>query len=63
MESLNGGNGVGRLPGLSAGSAASTIAGPPIGEVVDTSVANFIGPRLPAQRRPAVRRLRQGDRP
>ena len=41
MESVNGGNGLGRLSGLSAGSAASIAVGSPIGEVVDTSVASF----------------------
>ena len=42
MESVNGGgNGVGSLPGLRTGSPASIDTAPPIGEIVDTSVADF----------------------
>ncbi len=46
MESLNGGNGHRGVPGLSpastAGIAHDAPAGMPIGEIVDTSVANFM---------------------
>jgi hypothetical protein len=46
MESLNGGNGHGGVPGLSPASAAGIAngapAGEPIGEIVDTAVADFV---------------------
>jgi hypothetical protein len=43
MESLNGGNGHGGVPGLSPASLAQgDPAGLPIGEIVDTSVADFV---------------------
>jgi hypothetical protein len=41
MASVNGGNGVGHLPSLHTGSGTSIDTAPPIGEVVDTSVADF----------------------
>ena len=41
MESVNGGNGLGHVPGLGTRSAVSIAVGSPIGEVVDTSVAGF----------------------
>src|SRR4051795_3555774 len=45
MESVNGGNGLGRRPlvgGASiAGSVTGAVVGAPIGEIVDTSVAEF----------------------
>ena len=42
MESLNGGNGHGGVPGLSPASAAGIANGVPIGEIVDTAVADFV---------------------
>src|SRR5262245_58969537 len=42
MESLNGGNGFARQPASSPASASSLALDTPIGEVVDTSVADFI---------------------
>src|SRR4051794_22826524 len=41
MESLNGGNGHGLLPSMHPVSTASIAVGAPVGEIVDTSVADF----------------------
>lgn len=42
MESVNGSNGLGHRPALGVSSTKGSATGAPIGEIVDTSVANFM---------------------